>query len=354
MCIDRRGKPRHYFRVKGKHYPLCGEPGSYAFLNSYHALLALHYAGKLDTKPHPRRSRFAPSPIRPMHDILVPGSVGWVIVEYLKSRRFADLAVTTRQTYRSELDFMRRSIGGRILVRLNTEDIDLYSAKIERERGPACADLQLRLISALWKFSKGLPECRRNGRSNPTYDAEKHYKVKTPHEPWPIPVQRSFLNAASSSLRLAFYLLLFTGQRRSDVVNMNWSDFDGERINITQAKTCKSLSIHAHKTLRDALQATPRTHQRILTTKWGRPYTRNGLSKAVKSTLRTIGASKYTVHGLRKSAAVALAEIGCSEFEIMAVLGHKTSKMAVHYCREANKSRLNETAIKAWEKMYIL
>jgi hypothetical protein len=46
---------------------------------------------------------------------------------------------------------------------------------------------------------------------------------------------------------------------------------------------------------------------------------------------------------------VALAEAGRSEFEIMAVLGHKTSRMAVHYCREANKHRLNEKAIKAWE-----
>jgi integrase len=260
--VDRYGKTRHYFRVNQRTYPLHGAVGSSEFLRSYNALLARHYSGRL--KPSRRRSPQRPE--RPVRALPGPGSIEWVIIEYLKSRQFADFASATRKTYRSALDHMRLNIGKQILVRLDTEDVDLYCAQIAR-RGSACADLHLRLLSSLWKFSKGLPECRRKGRSNPTYDAEKRYTVRLPHEPWPLSVQRRFLEAASPSVRLAFHLLLFTGQRRSDVVQMKWSDFDGEKIRVTQGKTGELVSIHVHKKLRELLHTTPRVHERILTTK---------------------------------------------------------------------------------------
>jgi integrase len=46
----------------------------------------------------------------------------------------------------------------------------------------------------------------------------------------------SFLNAASPPFRPAFHLLLYTGQRRGDVTGMKWSDYDGEKLTITQEK----------------------------------------------------------------------------------------------------------------------
>jgi len=244
---------------------------------------------------------------------------------------------------------LRRTIGERVLVNLDTHDIDVYSARVARERGPATADMHLRLISSLWKFSKGLPACRRRGRPNPTFEAEKHYKTKLPHEPWPAAVQQRFLQVATPPLRLAFLLLLYTGQRRSDVVAMKWADYDGTKIYLRQKKTGQVLAIHVHRRLKEALDAIPRVHDSILINRCARPYESDSLTHAIKRTLRSIGAEKYTLHGLRKSAGVALAELGRSELEIMSVLGHKTPKMATYYCRQANRALLNESAIKAWE-----
>ncbi|OSJ34883.1 tyrosine-type recombinase/integrase [Bradyrhizobium japonicum] len=340
---DRSGKTRHYFRIRRAEYAIQGEPGSAEYLKNYHALLALH-------QPRDRIRGGSKASRRALFQNWRPGSVGSVIRKYLKSNQHAALGDRTRLAYRRALEVIREKIGNRILVRLDTDDVDFYCAQIANEHGPSTADLHRHLISTLWKFSKGLRECRRKGRSNPTASANKHYRVKSPHKPWPVSVQRAFLQAAHPTLHLAFHLLLYTGQRRGDVVAMKWCDFDGNKIHIAQQKTAETISIHAHRRLREVLRATPRVSEHILTNRWGKPCTPGALTTAVKRRLKEIGAPRYTLHGLRKSAAVTLAELGCSELEIMAVLGHKTSKMALYYCREANKTRLNERAIRVWEE----
>jgi len=44
-----------------------------------------------------------------------------------------------------------------------------------------------------------------------------------------------------------------------------------------------------------------------------------------------------------------LALAGCNVPEIMAVLGHKSPKMAIFYVQQADKIRLGETATAKWE-----
>ena len=51
------------------------------------------------------------------------------------------------------------------------------------------------------------------------------------------------------------------------------------------------------------------------------------------------------LHGLRKCAARHLAEAGCSESEIMAITGHRTSRMVGHYTKAANKKQQATAAI---------
>ena len=43
--------------------------------------------------------------------------------------------------------------------------------------------------------------------------------------------------------RLAFALLLYTGQRSSDVHQMSWTDIVGDTIRVAQRKTAAKLSI---------------------------------------------------------------------------------------------------------------
>jgi len=63
------------------------------------------------------------------------------------------------------------------------------------------------------------------------------YKVDRSEIPW-LPEHFAKLNArASETIRLAAFVALHTGQRRSDLIALRWSRYDGEAIPLQQSKT---------------------------------------------------------------------------------------------------------------------
>ena len=73
--------------------------------------------------------------------------------------------------------------------------------------------------------------------------------------------------------RLAFALLLYTGQRRSDVHRMTWADVSGETIRVVQQKTGRKLAIPIHSELIATLVTASPDHVTIINTEYGRPFT---------------------------------------------------------------------------------
>jgi integrase len=131
---------------------------------------------------------------------------------------------------------------------------------------------------------------------------------------------------------------------------MKRTDFDGERIRVVQEKTGSHLWLKCPKPLREALQTAPYVSEYILNSIWKRPYANSTtLGHAIERHLKKIGIKGYTMHGLRKNAAVELAEAGATVEELMAVLGHKTPKMALHYCKLASQRRINDNATVKWD-----
>lgn len=76
--------------------------------------------------------------------------------------------------------------------------------------------------------------------------------------------------------RLALALLLYTGQRRSDVVGMGKQHVRNGSILVRQLKTGASLQIPIHATLAAVIAATPSEHLTYLTTQFGKPFTAAG------------------------------------------------------------------------------
>ena len=102
-------------------------------------------------------------------------------------------------------------------------------------------------------------------------------------------------------MRLAFALLLYTGQRVGDVAVMRWSDFDGKNISVSQAKINKlgkvplRQTIPVHPRLLALLKAAPRESTTIVVSDWRRPYSDGeSLSTAITRHLETIGAGEFT------------------------------------------------------------
>src|SRR5262249_19249445 len=145
--------------------------------------------------------------------------------------------------------------------------------------------------------------------------------------------------------RLAMALLLYTAQRRSDVVTMGWQHVVGDAIKIKQQKTGTVLAIPIHPELKAILAATERRGLLFLTTERGTPFSAHGFSNWFKQQCRLAGLPLRTAHGLRKSAATRLANAGCSSDQIMAITGHKTLAEVAHYTRAVDQQRLARQAM---------
>jgi integrase len=101
--------------------------------------------------------------------------------------------------------------------------------------------------------------------------------------------------------------------------------------------------------LKDALDSAERKSEFILTTQNGAGYSAGSFCNMIAEASAQIGHKEYTAHGLRKNAAIALIEAGCEVPQVMAILGHKTWKMAMHYAQQRDQRKLAQQAIDKWE-----
>jgi integrase len=257
-------------------------------------------------------------------------------------------ANSTKRQDRHIYDELRASFGAGMLKDLRDRHTKIIRDHFRHKHSTAVADAAVGRISVLWQFADQHLDI--DLASNPTIGVARIHKGKKEHEPWPDDVLAAFDAHAPGHLRLAVLLLLYTGQRRSDVVQMKWSQFDGEIIEVAQQqKTGEYVAIPCHHRLRAALSTLPRHSEYILTGERGTPYHPESLAHAVRRQLHAIGIHGYSVHGLRKNAAQALAEAGCSVSEIMAITGHRSVAMAMHYTKRAEKRRLAKSAMEKWE-----
>ena len=331
---DRHGRRRYFFRAHGKKYPLTGKPGDPEFHAAYARFLA-----DLKAKTLGRRET-----------AFIKGTIGWVIEQYLASVQFAGKADNTQRNYRRVLDILKVKLGAARIADLQPNHIRIIRDEVAKT-STATADIATMLLGVLWDHAAEF--CKLPLGVNPAHGLRKVHGDKKPHEPWPAEIIEGFLAVASEPLRLAFYLLLYTGQRVGDVVKMKWSNFAGDRVQLVQEKTGQPINVQVHKRLAEVLKEVPRINDYVLNNSWGRPYKNaDALSGVIKRVLTDDleNAGHLTTHGLRKNAGVALAESDCTVPEIMAILGHKTPAQAIAYVEKANRGKLADSATRKRER----
>jgi integrase len=344
------GEPFYYFEHgDGKRTRLRGAGQE---LLAHHAELLAARSGS-NVIALPTRLESSPRPQSSASVLYLAGSIGWVVERYLASGDFGELSAGSQDNYRRVLGIIKAGpIGASQIADLTRGNVTQYCRLIAQERGKSRAKMVRTLLSKLWHFALGLPEAKiADSANNPMRDVRIGYSVTKPHAAWPQDVQTKFLDGAPAPLALAFMLLKYTGQRRSDVVKMKWSDYDGRSIRVIQKKTGTLVDVRIHKELARVLAEAPRKHANILLDKFGTPYVDTSLTHAFLKRLRAVGIDdgQYTLHGLRKTAGVALAEAGCTETEIMRVLGHTKADQAHAYCADADKLRITDSAMAKWE-----
>ncbi|HWZ08961.1 MAG TPA: tyrosine-type recombinase/integrase, partial [Bradyrhizobium sp.] len=153
-------------------------------------------------------------------------------------------------------------------------------------------------------------------------------------------------HAIGSRPRLALALLLYTGQRRSDVVTMGKQHIDKiGAIHVRQIKTGVVLAIPLHSDLKAIIAATPSEHLTFLTTQFGKRFTAAGFGNWFREQCNQAGLPHCSAHGLRKAAARRLAEAGCTAHEIASITGHASLREIVRYTKAADQARLAVSAM---------
>jgi integrase len=324
---DRHGKIRRYFRRRGQRsIPLPGLPGSIEFMQAYQAALAI----------------VSPPPPSPKH--VIAGSLAAVAAGYFRSADFANLSPSSQRSYRVAVKPILAAHGHRLVRELPKEAARHIIEDIGAAR-PGMANLTRSVLSKVIAYAIDI-----GVRADNPFAGLKPYRLGTYHtwtdaeiaqfeRRWPLGTRE----------RLAFALLLYTGQRGGDVVKMLRSDIVDGRIRVAQDKarkgTINELMIPIHPALARALQAGPvvgMTH--IITDARGKPL--RGLTELIEAAVERAGLpARCVAHGLRKAALRRLAEHGSTTKEIAAVSGHRSLAEIERYTARADQAGLAQSAI---------
>jgi integrase len=321
---DRHGKVRVYFRKdRGRRICLPDTIGSDEFNAAYQSALF--------GQPAPVRDRFARA---------APGSVAALISSYMRNESYVGLRGTTKAGYASRIETLRTKHGHRTVIGLTRERIITGILQPYADR-PGAALSILKMLRVLIRHAVDIGWLKHDpslGIRRPKTEEIRSWtddEIEIFEERWPIDTKQ----------RLAFALLLYTGQRRSDVHRMTWADVSSGTIRVMQQKTGSKLAIPLHRELLAALATAERDHVTIINTEYGQPFTVDGFSQWMRAAITAAALPlECQPHGLRKAAGRRLAEAGCTANEIMSVLGHRTLAEAERYTRQADQAQLASAA----------
>jgi integrase len=325
--LDRTGKLRRYFRRGGKALgPLPGEVGSDEFMTAYQGYMAAGVAPVVSPRS-------------------IEGSLGRLINEYYGSRPFLNLKPSSRQIYRYVLEPLAKVHGHRTALITHKQ-----ASKLIAEIGatkPGMANLTKSVLQKMMKYA-----IKANWRDdNPiigiepfkrgTHHTWNEGELKTFETRWPLGTRQ----------RLAYAMLLYTGQRVGDVAKMNRADIVDGELHVIQQKTGAELYLPIVLELEHAMKAYPAKGLSLIGNENGKPLSRAALSHLMRAAIKEAGLpAKCVSHGLRKAAMRRLAEDGKTEKQIAAVSGHKTLREIERYTAAADQRRLAKDAMSRGKK----
>jgi integrase len=167
---------------------------------------------------------------------------------------------------------------------------------------------------------------------------------------WGEPEIEQFENywPVGSRERLAFALLLYTGQRRGDVLRIGRQHIREGVLTVRQSKTGTVVVIPIHPELVAILEAPGPGNLTFLTTRSGAPFFPEHFTTWFGNACRAAGLPLgYSAHGLRKAMCRRLAEAGCSAPQIAAISGHLTLAEVQRYIEGANRKHMAHQAMQA-------
>ena len=332
---DRHGNIRIYCRTKGRpKVRLRGTPWSPEFM-------AQLDSAKGEQEPVASKG-------------IAPGTWRWLCVKYFAE--CADYVRLDERTKRVRRGIIEATFDEPIapgsprlfrdmpLTRMTEDAVEvLRDRKIQT---PEAANGRLKAIRQVFKFGTK----KKLAPSNPARDVEYFKSGSEGFHTWtPEEVQQfEARHPVGTRARLALALMLFTGQRRSDIIRFGKQHAKDGKLNFTQFKgrnrKPKRLTLPILPALQRIIDATPCGDLTFLVNEWERPFTDAGFGNWFRDRCIEAGVPGRA-HGLRKAGATIAANNGATSRHLMAIFGWDTLKEAERYTRNADQLRLAQSAM---------
>lgn len=330
---DRHGNVRLYYRRHGRKIRLRGPAGSPEFLADYREAAA-GLSERKDKSPGVGN--------------VIPRSVRWLCVQYFKSAMFKELDPRTQKVRRTVLERFckHKNDGDKPFALLQPRHVRIR--RDEMSDRPEAANSMVKALRQLYRFA-----LRYDHHDDNPADKVEYLKGNADgFHSWTLGEIEKYEEAypVGTTARLALALALYTGQRRSDLVQFGKQHIRDGWLVFTQHKGRNRnpvrMEIPIIPELQSVIDQTPTGDLTFLVTAFNRPFTSNGFGNRFRKWCDDAGLPQCSVHGLRKAAAARLAELGCTEQEIMAITGHRTSKEVTRYTRAASQKTRAESALR--------
>ena len=323
--IDRHGKKRVRFRKDYYSTYLSGVPYSEGFMQQYHAALD----GKL---------RLAE---KAQEEFSARGTIDEVIRSFYRSSDYMKLKASTRKVRWNTLERFALEHGKKRVALLTAAHMKAIIGSMADRPGAANNLLKALRVLLRHAIDMGLIQ------DNPSRNVRKFVSRSEGFHSWDDNDVANFesIHKPGSRAYLALSLLLYTGQRRSDVVRMGWQHLENDLISVVQDKTGAKLKIPMHPKLAAAIKNMPCKNMTFLLTEAGAPFTAPGFGNWFRDRCNEAGLQHCSAHGLRKACATRLANAGCTPEQIKAITGHKTLSEVARYTMAADQTRNAKQAL---------
>lgn len=268
------------------------------------------------------------------------GTLGWLIEQYLRSPRYANLSAIRKDTLRRELDWLRREAGDLPYARFGVRHVEALMAK---KAGPTAQNAVKKNLSMLFNFAIHSELTAHN----PARAAERRKENPEGYHTWTEAEIDRYLakHGPGTKPRLAIMLFLCTGASRQDAARLGWQNVSAGRIRYRRGKTGIEADLPILPELAEELRHVSADTMLFLTHGQGRPYKPETLGNWFKDQCKAAGLPHCSAHGLRKAGARRIAERGGTEHEVMSFMAHATPKEGATYTKKASRARMADSAL---------
>jgi integrase len=215
------------------------------------------------------------------------------------------------------------------LNEIATRDVENYKAHRQTFVGNSTINREMACLKCMFNLAVKWGYAKDNPVRGVSFFKENNQRVRflEPQE------RKRLLAFCPPHLKPIVIMALNTGLRKSEILNLTWSDIDFERrlIHVRQSKSGESRYIPMNNFLTETLQdVTKRLDSPyIFCDESGKPY--KSVKKSFNNALKKAGIKDFVFHDLRHCYGSYLTMAGVDITTVKELMGHKTITMTLRY-----------------------